>query len=71
MTFTLKSLDELLPASGATTDEDHSKVIAVLANDTDPDSSDHLSVTGASVTSGAGSMTVAANGQSISYDLGT
>ncbi|MFB9985069.1 FG-GAP-like repeat-containing protein, partial [Mesorhizobium kowhaii] len=35
-------------ADVATTDEDHSKVISVLGNDSDPDTTDHLSVTGAS-----------------------
>ncbi|RNJ42300.1 hypothetical protein DNR46_28165, partial [Mesorhizobium japonicum] len=55
----------------ATTDEDHSKVISVLGNDSDPDTTDHLSVTGASVSSGLGSVTVAADGQTITYNPGS
>jgi VCBS repeat-containing protein len=42
----------------ATTDEDAAVTFGVLSNDTDPDTSDTLSVTSASVTSGLGSVVV-------------
>ena len=53
----------------AGTDEDSSVNIDVLANDTDVDG-DTLVVTGATVTSGEGSVTVEADG-SLTYDPGT
>ena len=45
-------------ADTATTDEDTSVLIDVLANDTDPDASDELTITDADVTSGDGSVTI-------------
>jgi len=48
-------------ADVASTDEDHSVTINVLANDSDPDTSDTLTVTSAAVASGLGSASVVAN----------
>ena len=42
----------------ASTDEDTSVLIDVLANDDDPDASDVLAITGASVTTGLGTVTI-------------
>ncbi|MFD1980964.1 cadherin-like domain-containing protein [Mesorhizobium kowhaii] len=72
-TITVTGVNDTPTASNdvATTDEDHSKVISVLGNDSDPDTTDHLSVTGASVSSGLGSVTVAADGQTITYNPGS
>ncbi len=58
-------------ADAAGTDEDNSVNIAVLANDTDPDTSDKLAVTDASVTSGLGTATTSADGLSVVYDPGS
>ncbi len=55
----------------ATTDEDTPVEIDVLANDTDADLSDSLTVTGASIVGMAGgSVTVADDGKSITFDPG-
>jgi VCBS repeat-containing protein len=55
----------------ATTDEDTPKSVAVLVNDSDPDTSDDLSVTGASIGNGKlGDVTIAADGKSITYSAG-
>ena len=56
-------------ADTATTAEDNSVTINVLANDTDPDTSDTLSVTGANVTTGLGSASVVDN--KVVYNPGT
>jgi len=58
-------------ADTAATDEDSSVTFAVLSNDSDPDASDVLSVTGAAISNGAlGSVTVEADGQ-LTYDPGS
>ncbi|HEY6815169.1 MAG TPA: cadherin-like domain-containing protein, partial [Croceibacterium sp.] len=54
----------------ATTDEDSSVQVLVLANDTDADTTDDLEVTAAQVVTGLGSASVAADGESITYDAG-
>ncbi len=56
-------------AGVATTDEDSSVTIDVLANDSDPDTSDSLTVTGASITGGLGSVSIVGN--QVVYDPGT
>ena len=53
----------------ASTDEDHAVTINVLANDTDVDAHDALTVTGASVASGGGSVSIVDN--KLVYDPGT
>ncbi|WP_425274328.1 Ig-like domain-containing protein, partial [Sulfitobacter delicatus] len=58
-------------ADSGGTDEDTAVVLDVLANDSDPDASDTLTVSSASVQSGLGTVSVAADGSSISYDPGT
>ncbi|QNP45380.1 tandem-95 repeat protein [Sphingomonas sediminicola] len=56
-------------ADTASTDEDSSVLINVLANDTDPDTSDTLVVTAAAVTTGLGAATIE-SGQ-VRYDPGS
>jgi VCBS repeat-containing protein len=58
-------------ADTATTDEDNAVLIDVLANDTDPDTTDTLTVTSASIQSGLGTVSIAADDRSITYDPGT
>ncbi|TBX14459.1 Ig-like domain-containing protein, partial [Nioella sediminis] len=58
-------------ADTATTDEDSSVLIDVLANDTDPDTTDTLTVGSASIQSGLGTVSIAADDRSITYDPGT
>lgn len=53
------------------TDEDTSVALTVLANDTDVDIGDTLTVTGATLTSGLGSVAIAGDSKSITYDPGT
>lgn len=57
-------------ADTATTDEDSAVLIDVLANDTDPDTTDTLTVRSASIQSGLGTVSVAVDGSSITYDPG-
>jgi VCBS repeat-containing protein len=55
-------------ADQASVDEDHSTSILVLANDTDPDTSDVLQVTGVTVAAGGlGTAAVSEDGASVSY----
>ena len=58
-------------ADTATTDEDSAVLIDVLANDTDPNTSDTLTVRSASIQSGLGTVSIAADDSSITYDPGT
>ncbi len=55
----------------ASTNEDSAVAVAVLGNDSDPDASDSLAVSAVSITSGGGSVAIAADGKSITYDPGT
>ncbi|RYD68314.1 MAG: tandem-95 repeat protein, partial [Sphingomonadales bacterium] len=65
-------LDNLVVGgSGLTTTENASLSIAVLANDIDPDIGDVLTVVAASVTSGSGSVTIAADAKTILFNPGT
>ena len=58
-------------ADSTATDEDHGVTIAVLGNDIDPDVSDSLTVTGATITNGAlGSVTVNLD-STLTYDPGS
>src|SRR5205807_7491191 len=60
------------PSCGAATiDQAHPYVIRPLSPHDAPPICDHLSVTGASVTTGLGGVTVAAGGQTITYDPGS
>lgn len=54
----------------ATTDEDSSVTIDVLGNDSDPDAGDFLTVTGAEITAGAGTVVVSSQNE-LTYDPGT
>ena len=53
----------------ATTDEDTAVTLSVLANDTDPDKTDRLTVTSAEIASGLSS--VSTDGTTVTYDPGT
>ena len=56
----------------SSTDEDHAVQVSVLNNDTDPDSMDSLSITGAAISNGAlGTVTVSADHKTINYDPGS
>ena len=52
----------------AATGEGAAVTIDVLNNDTDPDNNDVLSISSASITSGAGTVTISGDGKSLIYD---
>ena len=62
------NVDPTAVADTASTAEDSSVTIDVLANDTDPNASDTLSITNASITSGLGSVSIV--GGQLQYDPG-
>ena len=70
--FLVTVISNQLPTANpdlATTDEDHSVTTSVVANDTDPNPGDVLTVTAAGITSGLGSVTF--SGGNVTYNPGT